>query len=49
MPCPPEDYGSIVALLEEGISSSGVSAKDIADLFCLATRILRRWGVMIQA
>ena len=43
-----EDRGAIVALLEEGISR-GVSAKAIADLFGLATRTLRRWGLMIQA
>ena len=38
----------IVALLEEGISR-GVSAKAVADLFGLATRTLRRWGLMIRA
>ena len=43
-----EDRGAIVALLEEGISR-GVSAKAIADLFGLATRTLRRWGLMIRA
>jgi transposase InsO family protein len=45
---PSEDRGVIVALLEEGISR-GVSAKAIADLFGLATRTLRRWGLMIRA
>ena len=45
---PSEDRGAIVALLEEGISR-GVSAKAIADLFGLATRTLRRWGLMIRA
>jgi putative transposase len=45
---PSEDRGAIVALLEEGISC-GVSAKAIADLFGLATRTLRRWGLMIRA
>jgi putative transposase len=43
------DYrGAIVALLDEGISR-GVSAKAVADLFGLATRTLRRWGLMIRA
>ena len=45
---PPEDRGAIVTLLEEGISR-GVSAKAIADLFGIATRTLRRWGLMIRA
>ena len=45
---PSEERGAIVALLEEGISR-GVSAKAIADLFGLATRTLRRWGLMIRA
>ena len=43
-----EDRGAIVALLQQGISR-GVSAKAIADLFGLATRTLRRWGLMIRA
>jgi len=43
-----EDRGAIVALLQQGISR-GVSAKAIADLFGLATRTLRRWGLMIGA
>ena len=45
---PSEDRGAIVALLQEGISH-GVSAKAIADLFGVATRTLRRWGLMIRA
>jgi putative transposase len=45
---PSEDRGAIVALLQEGISR-GVSAKAIADLFGLATRTLRRWGLMLRA
>ncbi|MFM9100945.1 MAG: hypothetical protein ACKOPS_06235 [Cyanobium sp.] len=45
---PSEERGAIVALLEEGISL-GVSAKAISDLFGLATRTLRRWGLMIRA
>lgn len=45
---PSEDRSAIVALLQEGISR-GVSAKAIADLFGLATRTLRRWGLMIRA
>ena len=43
-----EDRGAIVTLLEEGIRR-GVSIKAIADLFGLATRTLRRWGLMIRA
>ncbi|MFO8237511.1 MAG: hypothetical protein R6U00_04490 [Prochlorococcaceae cyanobacterium] len=46
IPC--EDRGAIVALLEEGISR-GIAAKAIADLFGLASRTLRRWGLMIRA
>ena len=45
---PSEDRGVIVALLEEGISR-GASAKAVADLFGLATRTLRRWGLMIRS
>lgn len=45
---PSEDRSAIVALLQEGISR-GVSVKAIADLFGLATRTLRRWGLMIRA
>jgi len=45
---PSEDRGAIVALLVEGISR-GISAKAIANLFGLAPRTLRRWGLMIQA
>lgn len=43
-----EDRGLVVALLEEGMSR-GASAKAIANLFGLATRTLRRWGLMIRA
>jgi putative transposase len=43
-----EDRRAIVTLLEEGIRR-GVSIKAIADLFGLATRTLRRWGLMIRA
>ena len=39
---------TIIELLQEGISR-GASVKAIADLFGLATRTLRRWGLMIQA
>jgi hypothetical protein len=35
-------------MLQEGISR-GASAKAVADLFGLATRMLRRWGLMIRA
>jgi len=45
---PSEDRGAIVKLLEEDVSR-GISAKAIADLFGLATRTLRRWGLMIRA
>lgn len=38
----------MVALLQEGIRR-GASAKAIAGLFGLATRTLRRWGVMIRS
>jgi len=38
----------VVALLQEGISR-GTSAKAIAGLFGLATRTLRRWGLMIRS
>ena len=44
----PEDRAVVVELLHEGISR-GASVKAIADLFGLATRTLRRWGVMIRA
>lgn len=42
---PFDDRGGILALLEEGTSLSAW-AKPIAVLFGLATRRLRRWGVM---
>jgi transposase InsO family protein len=45
---PAENRGAIVGLLEEGISR-GASAKAVANLFGLATRTLRRWGLMIRA
>ena len=45
---PSGDRGAIVALLEEG-TSRGASAKAVANLFGLATRTLRRWGLMIRA
>jgi putative transposase len=45
---PAEDRAAVVALLQEGISR-GASAKAVADLFGLATRTLRRWGLMIRS
>jgi transposase InsO family protein len=45
---PAEDRAAVVELLQEGISR-GASAKAIADLFGLATRTLRRWGLMIRS
>ena len=38
----------IVELLQEGIHR-GASAKAVANLFGLATRTLRRWGLMIRS
>ena len=38
----------MIELLQEGLSR-GASAKAIAGLFGLATRTLRRWGVMIRS
>ena len=38
----------MIVLLQEGIRR-GASAKAIAALFGLATRTLRRWGMMIQS
>jgi transposase len=38
----------VIELLREGISR-GASAKAIAGLFGLATRTLRRWGLMIRS
>jgi transposase InsO family protein len=43
-----EDRVAVVALLQEGLSR-GASAKAIAGLFGLATRTLRRWGVVIRS
>jgi hypothetical protein len=42
------DREAIVTLLQEGINH-GASAKSDANLFGLATRTLRRWGLMIRA
>jgi transposase InsO family protein len=42
------DRKVIVKLLQEGINR-GASAKAVANLFGLATRTLRRWGLMIRA
>jgi transposase InsO family protein len=42
------DREAIVMLLQEGIKH-GASAKAVANLFGLATRTLRRWGLMIRA
>jgi putative transposase len=38
----------LLTLLQEGIQR-GVSIKAVADLFGIATRTLRRWGLMMQA
>ena len=45
---PAEDRRATVALLQEGISR-GASIKAVADLFGVAPRTLRRWGLMIRA
>jgi len=45
---PAADREAIVTLLQEGINR-GASAKAVANLFGLATRTLRRWGLMIRA
>jgi transposase InsO family protein len=45
---PAEQRAAVIELLQEGLSR-GASAKAIAGLFGLATRTLRRWGVMIQS
>jgi transposase InsO family protein len=45
---PAEQRAAVIELLQEGLSR-GVSAKAIAGLFGLATRTLRRWGVMIRS
>ena len=43
-----DQRAAVIELLQEGLSR-GVSAKAIADLFGLAARTLRRWGLMIRA
>jgi transposase InsO family protein len=45
---PAEQRAAVIELLQEGLSR-GASAKAIAGLFGLATRTLRRWGVMIRS
>ena len=42
------DLEAIVTLLQEGINH-GASARSVANLFGLATRTLRRWGLTIRA
>ena len=43
-----EQRAAVIELLQEGLSR-GASAKAIAGLFGLATRTLRRWGLMIRS
>jgi hypothetical protein len=42
-----EQRATLIELLQEGLSR-GASAKAIAGLFGLATRTLRRWGLLIR-
>jgi putative transposase len=43
-----DQRAAVIELLQEGLSR-GASAKAIAGLFGLATRTLRRWGVVIRS
>jgi putative transposase len=45
---PAEDRRATVALLQEGMSR-GASIKAVADLFGVAPRTPRRWGLMIRS